>query len=398
MKTLNGLIALTTLLAFQVPGLAHPQEEQPAAQQSALAVEVTYLKGTAPSFLQIYEPAPDGKPRGSWYARFGRLPDWQPPEGSLPTRAVQIVPRIEEDAVRIEVSVHVGKQFFDKELRVASYLLREGENVSAEALTKFGVEPFEFRIVRLKPDVVEPPLVVNKTSSLEVVNIEVIMSRRPTYLLSLRNASDKNITAIEVNVFVGDKLRMSGWPRGLEGQPLIAAGAVYRERVLGAEDVIPRRFAYEPNSPPAQSVVIRVVLFEDGSYEGDPAAAAQFTGQTLGTRIQLTRVFALLQSTAEMKEGKASDALATLTKQVSALGTDVPSSVTHELAKRFPSLDQKERSDLSRWVQSSLHKVRKQLLGEIEEFRKSHKQSADEEFSSWLAANTEKYKQWLSRL
>lgn len=399
MKSPRRLIVSTIALALEITGVAIAQEKQPAVKPAALALEVTYLKGAAPTFQQLYAPAADGKPRGTWYGRFGRVPGWKPTDASLTVRAVNVVSHLEGDAARVDVSVYVGVEFFDKELPVASYLLREAEKITVEALTSFGVEPIDIAVVKLRLSTASPPPVVNRTSSLEVVAFEAIESTRPLYKLVLRNVSSKNVSAIEIDVFAGNALKLSGQQHGEEGRPLIAPGAVFEKRVIGAEDVLMKRQGYKPKPLPDQSVVVRTAVFDDGSYEGDPEAAAQFAARTVGTRIQLTRAVALLQKALDTLDFGSQEAAAALTREVSALSTDVQPSVIEELSNKFSALDQNKKATFGGTVQYGLHSVRKGLLDSIDEFQKSRKQPADEaELRIWLARQAEKYKQWLSHL
>ena len=395
MKTLRRAIISTIVIAFLlVSQFAAAQQKPPsAAQPAGLALEVTYLEGALPAFQPV------GKTGGTWYGRFGRVRAWTPPEGSLPARAVKIIPRIEEGAVRIDVSIYVGAQFFDKELAVASYLLKESDKVTVEELVKFGVKPFEIAVVRVAPGNAGLPLVVDNTWSLEVVSIEHIESSLAWYKLSLRNLSDKNIAAAAIDVFAGTNLRLSGRPHGQRGAPLVEPGAVFTTKVKGVEDVLMKRYSYEPETAPAQSIVIRTLVFDDGTFEGDAEPAAQWRAGRIGYKTQLTRVVALLQESMDAADVKSGNPIEMLMGRVSALSTDVQPSLLIELSKGFPIVDQKARKSLDSSIQYSMHSVRKELLDAIQEFQKSHNQPADEkEFRSWLAATAEKYKQWLSRL
>src|SRR4030095_13755357 len=118
---------------------------------------------------------------------------WQLPAGAQPIQAVRIVPFLDEEAVRITVSVLRGEKFHDTEDQVASYSVRENERVTLTALKDFGIEPFEIRVVRVAPQTSELPTIVNNTKSLEVIGIEPLISTFPLYKLTLHNLSHKNI-------------------------------------------------------------------------------------------------------------------------------------------------------------------------------------------------------------
>jgi hypothetical protein len=335
-----------------------------------------------------------------WTPIFERVAGFRPEPGTPPVRAVNIASRAEGDAARVDVSVFAGVRSFDKEVQVGSYLLREGERAVVKELAAFGVEPFEIAAVR--PNISAPPLpsVSTRTTSLEVVGLEPTKSTIPAYKLSLRNLSTKNITALQVEVFEGSRLRLSSSPHGQQGLPLIPAGAVLETNVLGAKDTTMTRFGYEPASPPFQTIVVSTLVFEDGSYEGDPAHALRINARTAGERIQLKRAVTALKKTLDTPGLTASDAIAMLIQRVSALSDEVPPAVAEKLLDGFQNAGHTEKlASLTGTIQVTMRFVRKNLLEEIEAFQNSHQKAPEEkEFREWLTATTDKYGSWLFRL
>src|SRR5207237_7554192 len=113
------------------------------------------------------------------------------------------------------------------------------------------------------------PPVVNNSSSLEVVSLEPLTYSLAWYQLTMRNLSNKTVALVAIDVFAGNRLRLSSRPQGQRGEPLVEPGAVFSCKVKGVEDVLVNRYNYESSSAPAQSIVIKAVVFADGSYEGD---------------------------------------------------------------------------------------------------------------------------------
>jgi hypothetical protein len=395
MNTLRRLVLSTIVFVLQLSGSAGAQEKRTAAERPGLALEVMFLKGMPPAFQAV--SMGNAKATGGWFARFGRIPGGKSIESETPVRAVRVISRIEEEAIRIDLSVYVGAQFFDKELPVASYLLKETERVTVAELTRFGVEPFEIAVVRVAHSNPDLPPVVNNSSSLEVVSLEPLPYSLAWYQLTMRNLSNKTVALVAIDVFAGNRLRLTSRPQGQRGDPLVEPGAVFSCKVKGVEDVLVNRYNYESSSAPAQSIVIKAVVFADGSYEGDAEPATHFKAQTLGRRVQLIRIVALLRETMEVAESGATDAIAILFQKVSALSFDVQPSMFDDQSKSLANLDQKQKSNFRTSFQYSLHSVRKQLLDEIEEFQKSQKRPGDGSgFRAWLAATNEQYNRWLS--
>src|SRR3954466_14544224 len=160
------MAALFLLLSHDHSAFSQQQPSQP----TGLALEVTYYGGRPPAYQPV--PAADPKGVGSWYGLFGRIASWKPPADSLTVQAVNIVPHVEGDSVRVAVSVFVGAQRQEKELPVAAYLMRENETIKTSALAEFGVEPFQIKVTRVSPVPSALPQVVNRTESVAVLNIE----------------------------------------------------------------------------------------------------------------------------------------------------------------------------------------------------------------------------------
>lgn len=396
MRIPRSLTLLWLLLAF--PFATAAQEKQSPTEPGGLVVQIGFPGRPAPAFLPV--PPANAKRSAVWTPIFDRVAGFQPEPGTPPVRAVNIASSAEGDAARVDVSLFVGVQSFDKEVQVASYLLHEGEHVALKELAAFGVEPFEIAAVR--PNISAPPLpsVSTRTTSLEVIGLEPTKSTIPAYKLSLRNLSSKNITALQVDVFEGSRLRLSGSPHGQKGLPLIPAGAVLETNVLGAKDTTMTRFGYEPASPPFQTIVVTTLVFEDGSYEGDPAPALRINARTAGERIQLKRAISALKRTLDTPGLTASDAIAMLIQKVSALSDEVPPAVAEKLIDGTQNAGQPEKlASLIGTIQVAMRVVRKNLLEEIEAFQNSHQKApAEKELREWLTATTDKYSSWLLRL
>src|SRR5262249_13782301 len=143
------------------------QQQQTESTPTGLALEVTYYQGKSPTYLSV--PGSGSKPSGAWYGLFRRVPSWEPPAGSLPVFAVNIIPRLEGDSVRIAVSVFLGARLPEKEEPVTTRLVHENEKITMSELTQFGVEPFEIKVVRVTQSLATHPQVTSQARSIAVV-------------------------------------------------------------------------------------------------------------------------------------------------------------------------------------------------------------------------------------
>lgn len=403
MKKLLTIFLSTLLLACSIPSAraaTTPTPQQTPHAPTGLGLEITYYKDRPPAYQAVR--AAGDKPAGSWFGLFGRVPTPQPAApDSLPVRAVNILSRVEGDAVRIYVSVFTGVKFHDKEEPVASYLVREGERVSVRELTQFGVEPFEIKVVRINPLSANPPPVTNKTLSLAVIGVEVRNSTFPFYRLSLQNVSTKNVAGLAMEVHVNGKRQMSAKPRREDGRTLIAAGEVYQHDVWAVERAQAKPDGYSPSLPSGQEIVIAGALFEDGSYEGEAETIAAVAAFRIGEKKQITKALEIFRQ-ALLRSADAGDPAAaaaqTFKAQLSALSNDADAAVMDELLRGFPTLDRDASARLKFGVAASLHRVKKDLLKSLQEFEKNNGTPVAGAFRAWLVANQEVYETWLSRL
>jgi hypothetical protein len=366
---------------------------QTVQQKSApkdLVLKINFFKGKPAAHLSV--PEVDGRTGGAWYALFQKIPNWQPPAGALPVRAVNIVPRLDGDAVKVTVSVFTGQRFHEKEEFVAVYSIRENESAEIKELSKFGVEPFEISVVRITPSVAALPVIVNKTSALEA-SAEPNYSTLPSYKIKLLNNSSKAVSAFTWGTFLGARPEVSSMPQGLEGRHLIEPGAIY-------ETTIPSNFRFAKTSDESaaaavegETFMITAVIFEDGTFEGDIGKAATFLGFTLGRKSMLKQIVPLLQ--------KASDTDFTngeLSRQISNLNATVDETALNEFLKRFPAFTDAAKPGLRGAAETAMRGVKKTILDQLQMFQANQKKI--ETTADWelIKATEEKYQNWLARL
>lgn len=392
------ILAAPIMVLLSFNGYAVSSQQQ---SPTDLALEVTYDKSRPPTYQTIL--GPDAKHASAWYALFGHIPSWQPPAGSLPVRAVYIVPRLEGDSVRVAVSVYLGVRFHEKEVPVGNYLIRENEEIGTGELTQFGVEPFQIKLVRVLALSTAIPQVVNKTQSIAVTGVEANNSTFPSYKLRLRNLSGKNVLALGIYVLANGCEKSSSLPHRKEGQPIIEAGSEYEKDyelgVSAVNDAGTTNGGYVPDAPPDQEILISTAVFEDGSYEGDAKVAASFRAFVIGRKIQIGRLIPLIQDALNDKDLHGRQAVEAFKARVGALSGEVSMSVVGELRKEFPSLDENAKANLKSSIEVALNGVKFDLLKDIQEFEKAGSQSSDANaFRMWLSKKKERYEKWLARL
>jgi hypothetical protein len=372
------------------------QQVQQHANQTGWLLEVSYLKGAPPAYERVRLPGT--KMSGDWYGRFGKVAGWQLPDGAQPIQAVRISNRLslKEDKIRVRVSVLRGEKFMDAEETVATYDLLENEKIVVEDLKRFGVEPFELRAFRTEPLPTSQPTVLNKTTSIEVINVESVAADLPEYKLTLRNLSTKPIAAFRVDIVDRQRRLSSGMPQGFEGAPLMLVGATTQVRLPMVVRANATDKTYSPAEISPQQFVIKSVVFADGTDEGvterEFETGSGFKSTRFGERVAIQRALPLFAAALESTDAISSDGADKLRAQLEALDVTIGDAELIDLTRQFPA---KEPKTLKASVEFGLHFMRKQMLDQLAHFQTNSKRG---EFRTWLIENQARYSQWLARL
>jgi hypothetical protein len=393
---LFGLFILFTIVPTVLATTGFAQQE--LSPPTRLALEVTYYPGRKPAYESV--PGPDSKPSGSWYALFGRIASWHAPAGAEPIEAVRVISQIEEHGVRVTVSTMSGKKALENEQRVGTYLIRETEKISIDDLKRFGIEPFQIKLVRVNPNILPvPPVILKGVESLMVINSMAKETTLPSYRISLRNQSNKNIVGIGVDVMVGGKVQLSSKPRGIDGQSLIAAGNDYWLTVRAPTRARPTADGYTPTSPSDQQIQIKAAVFDDGTYEGDAETAAAIRSFRAGEKMVLPRLIPLLEKALNSSHDDLTEALKNLESQVSSVESEADPQIVQSLTSEFPPATNPRSKQIKLSIEVTATTIKSTLLKEIQTLENEGPQSLNADlYRTWLTKTMERYEQWLSRL
>lgn len=390
-----ALMAVLAICALAGGATASRQREEPSPP-TGLVLEVVADKEHEP--LHIAVPGAGSEPRGAWSPRFRRIPSFQPKPGAPPIKAVNVTSRVEGMGVRVFVSVLSGERTIESEEAVASYLVGTNETVVVKELERFGIEPFEIRVVRVTPVGPTLPRVENAAESIVVLGVEANESTLPSYTVTLQNRSPKSVVALKIEGYVDGVRRLQAMPHGRDGAALVEPGATHRLPVPGMGRVEAISGSAVPTSPETEVIAIATAVFDDGSYEGSAEHAAAIRAIMLGRKIQIERVIALLDRALAAPGGEVPPVSA-LEKEVSALSTRPDAAATAELFGAFPVLDEVARNRARIALEVALAGVKTDVLAGLEELEKSLPSGpAETSVRAWLTATRDRYAAWLSRL
>jgi hypothetical protein len=393
------LFSLFILFTIGLPVAAvkvYAQQDIPGPTR--LALEVTFYPGRKPAYETV--PGPESKPSGAWFGLFGRIPSWQTPAGAQPIEAVRVISRVEGDAVRVTVSTLSGSRALENEQRVGTYLIRETEKISIDDLKRFGIEPFQIKLVRVNPSIPPvPPVILKGVESIVVINSMAKETTLPSYRIILHNQSNKNIIGLGVDVLAGGRVQISSKPRGIDGQPLISANKEYWLTVAAPNRAQPTLDGYIPTSPSDQQIQIKAAVFDDGTYEGEAETAAAVRGYRAGEKMVLTRLIPLLEGALNSSNANLTEALRNLESQVSSVGSDADPEIVQTLSAEFPQKSDARSREIKATMAFSATTIKSNLLKEIQTLENEGTQSLNADlYRTWLTKTRERYETWLSRL
>lgn len=290
---MTSLLIFITALLFvgQEPSLKPATPQRRTEAPTLLTLEVKYNATLPPAYIGVR--GPETKPRWIWVTRFARIPNVEPAD-PMPIHAVRVETQFNGETADIKVTLLRGNgERFEREDKVGVYHLGLNEEISARELRSFGIEPITLKLIHTVPPLPPAPGLENRTISIDIVSITSTNVPLPAYKLAVRNLSQKNVSALKVDVTSNGRPRLLSFWQGEIGKPLIEAGGVY-ERTLPVVVSQKTTTAYEPGTATENTILIRTVVFDDLTFEGDEEAACRYETFVVGRRLWLRRVLPLL--------------------------------------------------------------------------------------------------------
>jgi len=358
-------------------------------KSTGLALEVAY-----PDKPPQYVPVPEG----------GSLHPSRLPGSRLPKTDIALICNLTPAGIRTELVAGTGALSERRAMQLAVYLLQANQRITVHAAANVGLVPFQITVVRVRPFAQEIPSIENRTKSIEVVRVEPLDTTFPSYKLFLRNVSSKNAVAISIGILRVNRTRLLGTgDYGRQGQPLIKSGAVLEFVTTnwwpGTETQSNGQMTAEGFVPEDLSnMSIRSVVFDDGSWEGDPGQCAERKAVSTGSKIQLARILRILHDEANFIENYGLGDLDRLRTIVTALQEEVDPNLVVEMMNRLtlPTIiNVKPEDRMAELIKAGLWDPKNLLLRDIESVRRAHSNSAAiPVFRDWFVTTLQRYQDW----
>lgn len=352
------------LLAALAASAQTPQSGTPAK----LSLRVAIGPRGEPSFYPL--PDEDGRGSGASYG-IGQLASAGPLSGP-PVDTVTVKFVREGSGARVVIYVNRGSGESRESIKLAECVLGEWQECEATQLAAYGVEPFHLSVVRRAEVELVPPSVYNRTKAVEVGEIK-IHPEAPSFELVLRNASDKDVRAVEIEEYRG---MMPKGPPPMYDWKSMAPVKPGKTWSVTLEFGWNGKATQEGHAvEPPDRVHIRSVLFTDGTYEGDSFFAAHAEALREGRRVQLRRVLEMFGESGETPADYAF--VQGLALRVGMLESTAEWPTVNAFAERYHMPVGQELERLKSQIESGMQLQRGLILADLNTFLKQASSAPD---------------------
>jgi hypothetical protein len=270
--------------------------------------------------------------------------------------AVNIEVSVEKEALKVRLSI-IYNDLSDrewwknkKEKEVGNFTIPVGNSLSPSELLQFGIEPFEIRAVSNQPVVLKPeeyPRILNLTNSIEVVEVGKSIEG---YRFLFKNNSNKNVVAFEIGSrnsgISSDSSRTSS------KDSLIPSGEIYE-----------KGYSFAGADIEQAGLTIKMVLFSDGTFEGDAKSATSYLARWEGEAVQAAKLLPEIVQALNVADEELLEVFVKLEAQLWKMqeAMDKPSALEF-LKIKYPSFDEEMISMLYEEFKSGFYSARNSAL------------------------------------
>jgi len=333
---------------------------------------------------------------GGGTSGFKRIRDWTAPAGQPQVVELNFKIRLDVNVVETSVLVRLAN---DKEVLIGTYRLRRDESVTVEDLSKVGLEPVKLTVVKntsVPVDLPLPiqPLLENKTKSVQVTSFYRDPATPGNFQLTLRNLSTKSIIALDL--FIPMAQGSSGQrSQSNADHPLITPGQTLESHVEVPQGGRTTSNGYVPDVPAQRTLIIRAVVFDDGTYDGLSDVAAEIAAERKGINMQRKAILTILQEIS-LGDAQRSITVDELKDRAYALNDIFDESVVEELIAAFPSLSKQVKQFLPNTVRQGLRQAKQTFLREIREFEQNTNGGPKETLPEWMKRLASQYEKGMA--
>jgi hypothetical protein len=380
------LLSLTLLLSSVISSAFAQITNQPQTGRSPLVLKVVQNPELPPN----YQPLPDAS--GFMYFRFVRIKGWQQPPGALKVSSIYVTSVVEGEIITVRVAVLYGSG--DSGSVLGSYQIRENETLTIKELTRVGIQPITITLTRVAAPIPVSPRLRNDTKGVDIVGVQASGMTLPSYQLTVRNVSAKNIAFLVITIFIDGASVGGTILEGDDGKPLVEPGGV-----LIADNLLVQKPEIQTGTlspaPGSLEIVVASLIYEDGQEEGHGRSSGFYQSRVLG-RKTFIRGFLRFIDRIDRERAKADnnqpEALLSFKQNLLQLQFDFNEKDVKVAKERAPQL-----SDPKASAEGTIRFLRRQVVGDIDALL-AGSLAQRPELTQWLSSVRNRYAEWLARL
>lgn len=359
---------------------------QTPVRQPKFALEISE-DGFPPHFVIVPEGGVDST-LTSAYLHPLQGQDIRDSEKTRPS-AIKLLCRVDGDVVEITASVFFGPLGKTEpplspqghpQQKIGTYSPHLNESIVLQEMEQLGLQPWTIKIVNAQlPDPGTLPT-VNEVPSIQP---EILGVDRDGYRIALRNLSSQPVSAFLVEESFDHN---SNFQEGNDRGVLIAPHASHEFRLFCDTSTSASLSGIAPRPAPCV-FILKAALFADGSYEGDPSAAATMAARSIAAQFLSRRVHELIDNILSDTTLDDASKLNRLRSELPKLSEEPDPAILEQIQRRFPGLPAAGLRSVEVSINSALAPEKQRALLALEEFEKLPKQgSPNVSLAQWWRA------------
>jgi len=245
-------------------------------------------------------PLRKDQPTGFWSPRVTRIQGWQPSPGKPMAEAVSFRAILVGEKIHFKVLMKPKTSETDEQ-EICDHVLAIGETIEVKELRDYGYEPITARVRKVGLLPAGSLSVENWTNAIRTT-VDSTIPKFGEISIHLTNVSKKPVIAVSCYVHQAGYALLYPFPLGKQGRVLLEPNGAHDFEI--ALESLDGMYG-------GVTLVVRTVIFADGTHEGNAGPSALLGFQQEGERMALERLLPILRG---LEELDSIDILATVAK------------------------------------------------------------------------------------
>lgn len=314
---------------------------------------------------------------------------------SLGIKGISVATSCPNGIPSFRIYLITGRKLGSPEDIVLERSVKAGDKFVVNEFSRFGIIPWEIEAISASRKPSFLPSIASESVSI-AGSVEPVSATLPTVKFIAKNNSKKPVIGLDVEMRTGDELRANLQIRNWQNLPFIMPDQSYSGDLLiyferGA-DLSPEKLGDLQTN---EVIIIKAAVFEDGSVEGDEAAAWKIKAKNFGDRLQVENAIAALEKVAASKSITVERIEASLENLTRSIG---PERLV-EIVSRSGLVDPDQILRIKGLASSSFGVTRLSFIKDLDQFKATNNGvHTNGEIERWLESKLAEYRKWSARL